>query len=1032
MISTETLRSQVAVRLSDVKPVTLGAVRGERRDPHGHAYAVCFFAISENLKGWVDHLEERQDELIGPSYYETSGDLRWNHYLYLLCNNDEASGASYDDFKRLIEADKSYARKFVLKEEELPKVLEDLALAKPEREEVMKVDVVGRWTERLLEARLDIVLDQRPVAETVREISQTPLAKEPVKRNRVRSARAVQPLATKFLETINLAHFRAWPAKKSFEQLGSVNLIVGNNGAGKTSLLEGIEFFYCQENARTASPIGAHVKGKLQGLAGWQETRAASTSAEAKQRNLEWYGQRDLRGSTLCNSFARFNFLATDEAVMLGQRNTKLAFEELLSRLVAGPQAAELWDHMTRLTQPLSTELTRLRGVLSEVGQRKAALEALIKTTAIAPKASDSDFSALAEDLSRLGWVAPVSRENLTTECVPALTRASSVMRELIGARLGIDRVSSRRIDETHRSGILISEDVDKMLAKNSDIQAQLNTLQISRRETEQAIKNLKAIQAAQQSSAFDLATKSDVLSEQIATLQQLVGIEEFPLDLPVWLLEVKDLPGDAVEAAKQQIAVLSKQAAEIDAELAAVRRTQSATKSMLAEIRSLAKRFITHAPDHVDCPVCATPFMAGQLAERMETLELESGRDITSPLLGQLVSVREQLSAIESRRRLLENIDAYAKRRAPTRPANANTAGELCVDFQLQRQNLEQRRNLYAAIVTQLSNLASTGLDYSSIKNLEETATRMNLDVLKQDEVAGEMALRQADLDNLEKKIEAHVLEQNGLTAGIYKLIRGVEHVEDPIDVAVQEFRNRLSLIQKASSLLIELGSLLVVDEDIDLASVAPLIESAKAAAERFAKALQGEAAAQASEKSAREQLLSAEGQIVRQDAALKRVQYAIEVLSKLLAEDSLLAATDEELNRVQAEMASIFRRIHSPHEYGVRRDTLAPLFRLDKPNQSATLRDVSTGQRAAFVLSLFLAMNSKLQTAPPILLFDDPVAHIDDFNSLSFLDHLRDLAIDGGRQIFYATADDRFAGLFEHKFSFLGEKFRRFDLAR
>jgi len=145
-----------------------------------------------------------------------------------------------------------------------------------------------------------------------------------------------------------------------------------------------------------------------------------------------------------------------------------------------------------------------------------------------------------------------------------------------------------------------------------------------------------------------------------------------------------------------------------------------------------------------------------------------------------------------------------------------------------------------------------------------------------------------------------------------------------------------------------------------------------------------------------------------------------------------ALLAATDAELLSVQTQTDEIFRRIHSPREDGVRRDTKAPLYRLDDPNQSITLSDVSTGQRAAFVLTIFLAMNAKLQTTPPVILFDDPVAHIDDFYSLSFPDHLRDIALDGRRQIFYATADSRLAGLFEHKFSFMGDKFQRFNLAR
>ena len=69
----------------------------------------------------------------------------------------------------------------------------------------------------------------------------------------------------------------------------------------------------------------------------------------------------------------------------------------------------------------------------------------------------------------------------------------------------------------------------------------------------------------------------------------------------------------------------------------------------------------------------------------------------------------------------------------------------------------------------------------------------------------------------------------------------------------------------------------------------------------------------------------------------------------------------------------------------------------------------------------------------APPVVLIDDPIAHVDDLNSLSFLDYLREVAITGRRQIFFATANDKLATLFERKFDFLGSKeFRRFNLSR
>lgn len=66
-------------------------------------------------------------------------------------------------------------------------------------------------------------------------------------------------------------------------------------------------------------------------------------------------------------------------------------------------------------------------------------------------------------------------------------------------------------------------------------------------------------------------------------------------------------------------------------------------------------------------------------------------------------------------------------------------------------------------------------------------------------------------------------------------------------------------------------------------------------------------------------------------------------------------------------------------------------------------------------------------------MLIFDDPVAHIDDPNILSFIDYLRDAVIRQGRQIFFSTADAKVASLFRQKFRFFGpEKFKEFDLRR
>jgi hypothetical protein len=63
---------------------------------------------------------------------------------------------------------------------------------------------------------------------------------------------------------------------------------------------------------------------------------------------------------------------------------------------------------------------------------------------------------------------------------------------------------------------------------------------------------------------------------------------------------------------------------------------------------------------------------------------------------------------------------------------------------------------------------------------------------------------------------------------------------------------------------------------------------------------------------------------------------------------------------------------------------------------------------------------------------MFDDPVAHVDDLNMLAFLDYLREIAITGTRQIFFATANEKLAAIFRQKFHTLGDSFRPIELTR
>jgi exonuclease SbcC len=138
------------------------------------------------------------------------------------------------------------------------------------------------------------------------------------------------------------------------------------------------------------------------------------------------------------------------------------------------------------------------------------------------------------------------------------------------------------------------------------------------------------------------------------------------------------------------------------------------------------------------------------------------------------------------------------------------------------------------------------------------------------------------------------------------------------------------------------------------------------------------------------------------------------------------------EAIDQNKEAIQRIFCRIHSPVEFSGLGSTFGTLIRKDT-GKEAPLSTVSTGQRAAYGLSVFLAQNEEVNVGPPVIMIDDPVAHVDDLNSLSFIDYLREISLGGMRQIFFATANEKLALLFERKFDFLGSsRFRRFNFER
>jgi ABC-type lipoprotein export system ATPase subunit len=163
-----------------------------------------------------------------------------------------------------------------------------------------------------------------------------------------------------------------------------------------------------------------------------------------------------------------------------------------------------------------------------------------------------------------------------------------------------------------------------------------------------------------------------------------------------------------------------------------------------------------------------------------------------------------------------------------------------------------------------------------------------------------------------------------------------------------------------------------------------------------------------------------------------LRRAQFANEQLNTLLKEQSKGSFLKEYIVKNKTEIVSIFKLIHTPTEFHDIDFAGQKITLITNESTKRTLSEISTGQRSALALSIFLSLNKKLTKGPNILIFDDPVVYVDDMNVLSFFDYLRELVIKSKRQVFFATANDDLAFLFRKKFEFLETEFKEYRLER
>ncbi|MDD5006946.1 MAG: AAA family ATPase [Syntrophorhabdaceae bacterium] len=1017
------MKERFAAQYPDMQQVEDSIIRFTKR-AHQKPYAVYYLDFTKDLPGTEEKLSKYQDRIIGRYYFEGRPSLQWSNYLYFITNQELLTKNEVRQAKELIERDRSYARKFVITEEEVDSILSPLAVVAPDT--APHTSIYSIWVDRLVNAGIDRAIlsdDNMPARIKLIEssISETKKRLQPI-------SQKLKIKTTPFIKSLELINYLDFPQQRRFD-FGTVNLIFGPNGSGKTSLLEAIELFYCGRNKRNAnSPIPYKLSVEL---VDGQIEQATDNRIASKFRNfnLLWYGQTEIKTNNLYQSFARFNFLDTDATVSLTELTSCL--EDDLSKLLVGSDAAKTWDNIKRVSDALFIELRGLKQQKQSIEGEITTLEKQIEFNGKIKHESDSFRIRLDDIMRRIGW--PVIKSDKTTfssTLAEPLAEMVTVAQQAIALKWLESPVTLNGLAKYCHDAKSIIKIVEPDISHLEELrrnQKHLNELIKRDRET------LAMLQQADRLIETGVAS----LVEEQSKLQKIIsshtgwltGLDDINIDL----IAVEDRDNSL---AKYHRAILQTRS---EAENLLIKQKSGYKKfseaqdrhlGLAQELRQIADKLLKISPKADECPLCHTQFKVGELSKHMTV-----GVDQHLETLGQsfLSQMKEQEEAVRKAVAVESVITWLMNYCENTGLAQNITVREVLFAVEKAKQTLATSNSQLKKLSRDLESLASQGV---SVEIMEEVSMRLRdigypLAEFTREASSQLQSVIKQNMATLLQTLEDDNCNIHTLQEKVILTLSSIATTTDAFE-ELSQLKERLASTEPLKKSLSMFASTFPWSDKKPLAELLVEVEVIRQLAAKLQTALDREKQADVNLADSEKRKKQLEQKLFKLDERQKKLNDSFVVLNNMIKNDSLESAMKSALQENRAGIETVFSRIHSPAEFkGIGSDWTS-LIRKD--GKESSLSQISTGQRTAFALSIFLSQNAQLgKQAPPVILIDDPIAHIDDLNCLSFLDYLRDLVLTNQRQIYFATANDKLATLFERKFDFLGEKdFRRYNLGR
>ncbi len=1021
-----TLASSFLVNTKMAEEASL--IRGEYM-LDGNLAAIYYIEFSDNDISF--DIDQFQEDHISSDYYNHPGYLQWNHYLIFIRQPDTVPLIQ----KNTIERNDIYTRKFVFTVEEFNKYFSYSFSTRN-----IESDIVSLWKAKLRAVDLDEVYSSNYYTEAIARFLNSDVQKEEVAEQSL-PVSSEPVLSIDRISRISLrVNYRTHPKPNRSFDFTTANLVHGVNGSGKTSLLTAIELVIAGKtisdpsNPEPGNCIAATYNGQSEPV----DEYTPNNNSKYRLRDNAWYSSPYTTGNELYRTFNRYNYFDSDAAYKLSFDEDNLNITKHLSAIALGPEFARMQDRMRgfeeRLAKEYRTKEKAIEEQITRINDAQKTIDAIKEVTN--PKDQFDLFLRSAQDI---GWQAtlPAAIIDETTGYEKSFQEATVLVATL--EELMESAKASNLTVVREQLGKIAAEIKRVGAAKSLLDQAKQNTAG-SKKIIDQSEKEADIISRAKvyfdNTDSFQFPAMQKNLSDLASQINLLKVLPDLYAEISAYPLLQSD---ESIQAAKERLNGAFK---ETNQTLAGIRQQYSGLKETLdqisgivSDIKSFGKKYLLLNKISAECPLCETPFSNDDLLTRINNIGNSSEDNVA------LQSFNDEIIRLEGvwfqQQADLEKLSKIEQVIAAITPSPDYTTltfiafeAELKSKIESLAKNQQDEISLNARMVV----MESLGISESSLlgfKIIFESTfphiafTPSSVEVFKKLHHASAGSLESArtihnDNKNEEDRLKS-VLTALQIELGIPDTETDAERYLGFKEIQFKKIEEQFILVQQFLAARTEDGPIEIKQ---NLSRLSHAFNAYRSALEDQAKI-----------NISKGIITEAKQLIEGLTPIITRIKTALEVLREILEKDKEANILADFLKDNEKDIEDIFMTLHTPKEFiGIAFDYESNTVSLKKRGVAdpVPLNKISTGQRSALALSIFLALHKKVRSGPKILLFDDPVTYTDDLNILSFLDYLRNLVVKENRQIIFATANQKLAGLFEKKFAFLDNEMQTIPLER